>query len=350
MLKLNGHEIKTGRFPNNETKVKDFAQYVISKKQNVLELEYDEEPTEFMVLMFVKKRMDELQVSCELLVRYKRTEFEVAGHQISFQAIYDFIRDLNFEKVEVIIGFKYHDDRDILALSAAKKKVDEVGLPATLFVWYMPYSRMDRKIEGDLFTLQYVCNFINQLNFAKVIVMEPHSEETMKRLERAKAVYPVKDWLKDIQADIGFTENDHIIFPDKGAAARYADCGYANVCVFEKKRDLITGKIEDMRLTNGKVNSGAKCIIIDDLCSKGGTFAWSGDILKQMGASEVVLAVSHCEETIFQGSLLSGESPISKIYTSTSIMRENTCPKIKFMDVDVANYVKNFRGGNYYDV
>ncbi len=240
---------------------------------------------------------------------------------------------------ENILEFKFTDDRDLMELMFVKKRIDEEGVPCTLYIWYMPYSRMDRKIEGDLFTLQYVAQFINWLNFKKVVVMEPHSEKTMELLERATDIYPVKDWLPLVQEEIGFSENDHIIFPDKGAAARYADSGYSNVCVMQKTRNPYTGVIEDMFLKEGKVNPGAKCIIIDDLCSRGGTFAWAASILKSLGASDIYLIISHCEETIFDGSLLKEDSPIKKVYTSTSIM-DKEHSKIKFMDVDVEKYSK----------
>lgn len=272
MLTLNGTKVLTERFPNNETKVKDFAEAIV-EGNNILE-------------------------------------------------------------------FKYSSDEDLVTLMFVKSRIDEFKVPCTLFIWYMPYSRMDRKIEGDLFTLQYSTSFVNWLNFAKVIVMEPHSEKTMRMLKRANPIYPVKDWLPEVQKEIGFSENDHIVFPDKGAAARYADSGYANVCVMEKKRNPLTGHIEDMYLKEGKVNLGSKCIIIDDLCSKGGTFAWAGSILKDLGASEVYLVVSHCEETIFKGKLLAEGSPISKVYTSTSIMCE-AHPNIKYMDVDVDRYTSH---------
>lgn len=237
---------------------------------------------------------------------------------------------------ENILEFKYSSDEDMTILLFAKKRLDELEVPCTLFVWYMPYSRMDRKIEGDLFTLKYTCEFINDLNFIKVVVMEPHSDRTMQMLERATAVYPVKDWLPIVQEEIGFSENDHIVFPDKGAAARYADCDYENVCIMQKRRNPTTGDIEDMYLKEGKVNPGSKCIIIDDLCSQGGTFSWASSILKSLGASEVYLIVSHCESTIFKGKLLT-QDLVSRIYTSKSIMGKKH-PKIRYMTVDVKKY------------
>lgn len=283
MIRFNGYEVLTEAYPNNETKVKEsFIEY-IKNEHNVLE-------------------------------------------------------------------FKYFEDGDLITLMFAKKRLDELGVSCVLFIWYMPYSRMDRKIDEDLFTLQYVCTFINWLNFEKVVVMEPHSKPTLNLLERAKAVYPATDWLEAIKQEIGFDdEKDHIVFPDKGAAARYIDSKYEeigkdgpykNVCVFEKKRDPFTGylDIKNMKIKYGTVNPGSKCIIIDDLCSKGGTFEGAGNALKNAGASEVVLVVSHCERKIFEGVLLDKDSPISKIYTSESIM-DLYHPKIKYMHVDVAGYV-----------
>lgn len=267
MVKLNGKQIVTERFPNNETKVKDIDKY-IQKEGNILE-------------------------------------------------------------------FKYLTDADLITLMFVKQRIDEEQVPCTLFIWYMPYSRMDRKIPGDLFTLKYACDFINWLEFEKIVVMEPHSEKTVQMLERVKPIYPVKDW---VRAE-SLSEQVQVVFPDKGAAARYANSGYKNVCIMEKTRNPITGRIEKMRIKEGVVVPGSKCIIIDDLCSQGGTFARAGNLLKAAGASEVILVVSHCEETIFKGTLLEENSPISMVYTSTSIM-EKEHPKIKYMDVNVASYVR----------
>lgn len=272
MLRLNGTEIITERFPNNETKVKDFENAIRYDGPNILE-------------------------------------------------------------------FKYFTDEDLIALMFVKLRINEFQVPCTLFIWYMPYSRMDRKIEGNLFTLQDICYFINWLDFEKVVVMEPHSSRTMIMLERANPVFPIKDWLTTVLKEVGFSdEKDHIVFPDKKIAARYADSGCSNICIFEKNRNPETGTIKNMYLKEGTINPGSKCIIIGDLCSKGETFACAGNILKSLGASDIYVIVSHCEKTIFDGELLSNGSPIKAVYTSTSIMSEQH-PNIKYMDVDVIGCV-----------
>lgn len=237
-----------------------------------------------------------------------------------------------------LIEFTYKEDGDLIRLMFVKKRLDELSSNCKLLIHYMPYSRMDRKIEGDLFTLQYVCQFINSLHFQKVFVVEPHSQKTVELLDNSTPIYPALEWLPQIMKQFNFGENDRIVFPDKGAAARYKDSGYKNVCIFEKTRNPTTGRIENMVLREGTIPKGARCIIVDDLCSAGGTFYWAGTILKKMGAADVSLLVTHCEPQIFSGKLLDEDSPISRIYTTTSMMDEVDL-KIYYITINTEKYV-----------
>ena len=93
-----------------------------------------------------------------------------------------------------------------------------------------------------------------------------------------------------------------------------------------------------MNLAQGTINKDSTCIIIDDLCSKGGTFEYAARILKSLGAKKVYLVVTHCEENIFNGKLLDNNSPIDKIFTSKSILSTEH-EKIEFIDIEVTDYV-----------
>lgn len=237
-----------------------------------------------------------------------------------------------------LLQFTYQEDGDLIKLLFVKKRLEQDQVNCKLVINYMPYSRMDRKIDGDLFTLQYICEFINYLNFEKVYVIEPHSAKTIQLLHNSEAIYPALDWLPSIMDQLQFTDCDRIVFPDKGAAERYENAGYANSCIFDKTRNPQTGRIENMILKRGDIPQGAKCIIVDDLCSAGGTFLWAGQILKQMGASEVYLLVTHCEPRALSGKLLDQDSPIDKVFTSTSMMHE-THLKIEYITINLENYV-----------
>ena len=71
------------------------------------------------------------------------------------------------------------------------------------------------------------------------------------------------------------------------------------------------------------------CLIVDDICSAGGTFKFSAIKLKEMGASDVFLYISHCEDNIQNGDLLKTDL-ISKIYTTDSILHISN-PKIQII-------------------
>ena len=53
--------------------------------------------------------------------------------------------------------------------------------------------------------------------------------------------------------------------------------------------------------------------------------------LKEMGATQIYLAVTHCENTIFEGDLLSSDL-ITKIYTTNSILNKEH-KKIKVYEI-----------------
>jgi ribose-phosphate pyrophosphokinase len=66
---------------------------------------------------------------------------------------------------------------------------------------------------------------------------------------------------------------------------------------------------------------GSRFLIVDDICSKGGTFYHSAKKLKELGAAEVYLYISHCENSILQGEVLTS-GLIEKVFTTDSILTE----------------------------
>jgi ribose-phosphate pyrophosphokinase len=88
-----------------------------------------------------------------------------------------------------------------------------------------------------------------------------------------------------------------IVIPDAGAVPRtleiIARLGLKNPiarCV--KKRDSQTGALSGFELVEGDV-SGRRCLIVDDLCDGGGTFAGIARLLLDAGSSDVALCVTH---------------------------------------------------------
>lgn len=228
------------------------------------------------------------------------------------------------------IFFKYENDADLIKLMFLKKHLDADNHFCDLEIAYMPYSRMDR-IEGfSVFTLKYVCDFINQLKFNGVSVHEAHSDITAALLENVVILDTTSSLLCEVKEIVEFDpEVDYIFYPDAGAQKRYGKQIEKNELVGFKKRDFKTGKISSLKVI-GEMEPGRKVIIVDDLSSRGGTFMFSATELKKLGAGEIFLVVAHCENTIFEGSIPESDL-IKKVYTTNSIISESKHKKVEII-------------------
>jgi ribose-phosphate pyrophosphokinase len=231
------------------------------------------------------------------------------------------------------ITVHFENDEDITHLIFLKSHLDELRIKCKLILPYMPYSRMDRTEGIMLFTLKHLCRLINNLNFESVTIYEPHSEVSTALLDRVAVVNMSKTLTEGLLGELNDGEEPvYLVYPDAGAAKRYGkQIAYERILTASKERDFKTGYINKLDVVGEVQSKSFKAIIIDDLCSRGGTFVLTASKLKEMGASEVYLVVTHCENTIFEGELLAGDL-IKGIYTTNSILSKSH-EKIKIFDI-----------------
>ncbi|MGL4772553.1 MAG: ribose-phosphate pyrophosphokinase [Clostridium sp.] len=229
------------------------------------------------------------------------------------------------------VKVKFEGDYDITHLMFLKGHLDSLRKKASLVIPYMPYSRMDRTEGMTVFTLKVLGNIINAMDFEEVTVYEPHSEVTLAILDRVKSIDMTKNLAIDLYEKIK-DENVYFVFPDAGAAKRYGkQIQYENTLVCNKERDFKTGHIKKLDVIGEVKEKGFTAIIVDDLCSKGGTFMMTGKKLREMGAEKIYLVVTHCEDSIFLGEVLNTDV-IDEIYTTNSILSK--ChEKIKIFEI-----------------
>lgn len=228
------------------------------------------------------------------------------------------------------IRFKYESDADLFQLMLVKRFLDETGKQSTLAISYMPYSRMDRRIGTDVFTLKYACDFINSLKFSAVYVHESHSDVAIALLDNCIAIEEGPHLFELVAEEVGFDkEKDYIFYPDAGAQKRYSRLELPNELVGLKKRNTENGRIDSLQVI-GEMEPGSKVIILDDLSSFGGTFMKGAEALKEMGAGDIFLAVTHCEDNIFKGKIPDSDL-IKKVYTTDSIINESTHEKVEII-------------------
>ena len=247
------------------------------------------------------------------------------------------------------IRWHYENDAELFKLICLVKAMREMykDVRIDLFMPYLPNARQDRvKNPEDVFTLKYFCEIINSLEFDTVFVTDVHSNVGLALLDRVREIKP---WgqIHNALTKITFMETGNVImheakeecyknlllfYPDEGAMKRYSGEMGMPFVFGVKKRNWETGAIEGLDLMgNVEDIKGKNILIIDDICSKGGTFYHSAKRLKEAGAANIYLYVTHCENTIYEGELLKEDSLIKHIFTTNSLL---TAPNEKMTIVE----------------
>ena len=258
MLKINNHSLKIKYFPNQELLINDIEIVELISKHNLITIDWHFE-------------------SCEELV-----------HLIF---IHHFIQNISIKPIKL-------------------------RLP------YLPFSRMDRQVVGQLFTLKYFGSVINELNFDSVEVFDLHSEKAFRYINNLIEITPEEKINIVLQRE----KVDFVFLPDKGAFNRYSPLIQTKTFWGEKVRNESTGRIEKYVVPFHPPLEGTTVLMVDDICSKGYTFLYALKMLKRFGVARVIIYVSHCEQSIFEGELI--DSEVEKIYTTNSIMLTTNHEKI----------------------
>ena len=108
-------------------------------------------------------------------------------------------------------------------------------------------------------------------------------------------------------------------YPDEGSMKRYSGMINMPYAFGMKKRDWETGKILGLDVMNADLVKGKNVLIVDDICSRGGTFLHSAKALKEAGAERIFLYVTHAEKTMVEGEMYNNLDLVERIYTTDSI-------------------------------
>lgn len=250
------------------------------------------------------------------------------------------IRDVDLRGAKnIVITLSYEDDKDLIDLMLLKKHIDNVLIKGTfishLRLVYMPYSRMDRvkDLYSQVFTLKYISEFINSLNFDAVHIYEPHSDVAPALINHTVVKNQSRLIAERVLDELKFKEGeDYLVFPDATADKRYNKGWWKTTFTCNKHRDFDTGKILSLDV-NGKIPTKPfRAIIVDDLCSRGGTFMLTAQKLKEMGATEIHLVVTHCEDSIHDGDILKTDL-IKCVHTTNSILKNTKHEKLEVSDI-----------------
>ena len=223
------------------------------------------------------------------------------------------------------ITWRYDNDEECIGIFFLVKHLRAHGVKIIeLFMPYIPNARMDRvKNSDEVFTLKYFAEFINDLKLDSVEVLDPHSNVSTALIDNISIIEPT-DIILNLLETVNSDGNAILFFPDEGAMKRYSHiaskCGIPYVFGM-KNRDWRSGEILGLEVL-GETDAvpGKNILIVDDICSRGGTFLHSAKALKAMGAADIDLYVSHLENSVWEGDMIRS-GLVRNIYTTNSIYR-----------------------------
>lgn len=239
----------------------------------------------------------------------------------------EFVNNLH----ENIVLWNYETDASIFELLLFDEVMAKLKQNYKLVIGYMPYSRMDRtNKKNTAFSLKVLIQLLSEQTSAlkEVFVLDPHSPETLSKfkdfgMKVQEIDYSLADEVMEF-ANVNLDET-WIVFPDNGAANRYDYYKYPNVIICEKTRNFATGAIESVKAkitrTKGSITKemNPNLIVIDDLCSYGGTFVKALEAIEThptIHFDQAWLVVTHAEKALEEGKVL---EKYDKVFCTDSI-------------------------------
>ncbi|MDE6915665.1 MAG: ribose-phosphate pyrophosphokinase [Lachnospiraceae bacterium] len=240
------------------------------------------------------------------------------------------------DKKEIVIKWNYENNEELLAVYFLTRHLQAAGYCRIILdMPYLPNARQDRVNNAeDVFTLKYFAELINSLGFAEVRVLDAHSNVSLALIDRVRQSTPqpyIERVVATIEQNTG--KKPLMFYPDEGAQKRYSGMTALPYCFGIKQRDWNTGEIRSLSVAGETERiAGNDVLIVDDICSYGGTFIRSAEALAALGAKDIYLFVSHCEDSARRGKLCAC-SHIRQIYTTDSIFRDRGDQKFKVFEV-----------------
>ena len=223
-------------------------------------------------------------------------------------------------RTRVDLVWHYENDAEFFTVACIREYY--ATQECILYLPYLPHARMDRvKNPEDVFTLKTFAHLINSLNFERVYVWDAHSNVGPALIDRCHDVNALA-WIQEAITQLGYAKNSIcLFFPDEGAQKRYGAMFPDYIQAFGiKKRNWETQKIEGYMIVGEENIKDKYVLIIDDICSYGNTFVKAAEAIREAGAVDVSLYITHCEDAISKGDIFKNNI-FENIFTTNSIVR-----------------------------
>src|SRR5574343_282394 len=220
----------------------------------------------------------------------------------------------------IVIYAKLDSSYEILKLLFVTEAYKRNGITnISVIIPYLPYARQDRVMsKNESFSLRVIANLLNSQNYTKVYLFDAYSDVSSILINNSVDISN-HEFVRTVLNDNNIS-NSLLVSPDAGAykkiykLAEYL--GYTDdIIMCNKVRNLSDGSIANINVNTADIG-GRDVVIVDDICSRGGTFIGLAKKLRELNCGKIYLIVSHYENSADIKVL---KQYIDNIYTTTSI-------------------------------
>ncbi|MEM3438849.1 MAG: ribose-phosphate diphosphokinase [Thermoplasmata archaeon] len=236
----------------------------------------------------------------------------------------------NLDNEEVILIQNTHPDTNIVEYLLLVDAIRQFKIKKlTAIIPYFGYGRQDKRFnEGEPISAKIMAEHLSE-NVDKILTVNLHNSEIIKWFKadsmEIKAEVEIAKYFEKFNPDI-------IISPDKGSLERakfISNMLGKPYHAFQKKRI----DSERVQIDTGEIDVKNKVVaMVDDVISTGGTIATAASILKNMGASKVIVG---CVHGLFVGNALQKmQMHVDILFSTDTVENEKSV-------VTVAHLIKN---------
>ena len=197
------------------------------------------------------------------------------------------------EEVIVVQSTGYPQDENLMELFLILKNLKSMGVKKIkVVIPYFGYGRQERRFkEGEAVSAVIIADLLEAAGANEIFCINLHEEDIKEFFQipvhNLSAMKPIADHIKET------IDSPVIVAPDKGALgfareiAEILGCEYDYLEKVRLSPELVETKPKNLDV------KGKEAVIIDDIISTGGTIVNAAKILKEHGATKVVVSCVH---------------------------------------------------------
>ncbi len=197
------------------------------------------------------------------------------------------------EEVTVVQSTGYPQDENLIELFLILKNLKSIGVKKIkVVIPYFGYGRQERRFKsGEAVSAIIIANLLEAAGADEIFCINLHEDNIREFFQipvhNLSAMKPIADHIKET------TNNPVIVAPDKGALGFAKEIAEILGCEYDYlEKTRLSPEVVETKPKNLDVK-GKEAVIIDDIISTGGTIVNASKILKEHGATKVVVSCVH---------------------------------------------------------